>query len=65
MRLYAITALGDRIRKDRSGDSEVLRVLDYLYENKTASQDQLEVGGADIFTLKSMARHGLIQELTQ
>ena len=64
MRLYTRTKLGVRVVSDRSGSSDELRVLDYLVENHTATEDQLEVAGADRYSLKEMERRGLIKELT-
>ena len=64
MRLYCRTELGKRLVSDRTGSSEELRVLDYLSENRTGTEDQLEVAGADRFVLKDLERRGLIKELT-
>ena len=64
MHLYARTELGKRIVSDRSGSSDELRVLDYLAENRTGTDDQLEVVGGDRFMIKDMMGRGLIRELT-
>jgi hypothetical protein len=64
MQLYCRTQLGKRIVSDRTGSQDELRVLDYLAANKTATDDQLEVAGADRFMVKEMMKSGLIKELT-
>ena len=64
MKLYCRTVLGKRATSDRSGESDELRILDYLADNRTATDDQMEVAGGDRFIIKDMIDKGLLKELT-
>ena len=64
-RIFALTKLGKRAYKDSSIDGDELRVLEYLKENHSASDDQLSVIGGERYILRQLKRRGLITELTQ
>ncbi len=63
MRVYALTDLGKRITRTMEGNTEEMRVLNYLRDNKTATDDQLDVV-AERWVVRSLKRRGLIKELT-
>ena len=66
MRAFALTKLGQRLARDGAGDSpEERRVLQYLDEHKTASDDDLEVAGGPRWVVRRLKREGLVMELTQ
>ncbi len=62
MKIYKLTKLGREAVKNRSGDADSMRVLDYLADG-SASDDQLEVAG-DHYLIRTLQRHGLIKEVT-
>lgn len=63
-RIYSLTKVGKRSYRDSAVSGSELRVLEYLQENKTASDDQLEIVGGERWVLRSMKSRGLIKELT-
>lgn len=63
MRLYKLTKVGRAAAKNGSGDADEVRVLNYLQDNKTATDDQLDVVG-ERWVVKTLKSQGLIKELT-
>ena len=63
-RIYALTKLGKRAYKESSVDGDELKVLEYLKENHSASDDQLSIVGGERYILRGMKNRGLITELT-
>ncbi len=63
-KIYTLTKLGKRAYKDCSVSREELGILEYLKENKSASEDQLEVVGGERWILRGLEKRGLIKELT-
>jgi len=45
MKLYALTDLGKKAVRNGSGSAEELRVLEFLWNSKTATEDELDVVG--------------------
>ena len=64
MRVFGLTKLGGRIATTREGDGEELRVLQFLKENKTGTDDELEVVGGESYVLRKLKERGLVRELT-
>lgn len=63
MRVYALTELGKKVTHSVDADSDEMRVLNYLRDNKTATDDQLDVVG-ERWIVRRLKRRGLIKELT-
>ena len=63
MRVYGLTKVGRRITRDLNGSSDEIRILNYLRDNKTATDDQLDVVG-ERWVVNSLKGRGLIKELT-
>ena len=65
MRVYKITDEGRKAFRTGGGDSEEVRVLDYLMNSpgRSATDDQLDVVG-ERWVVKGLKRRGLIKELT-
>jgi len=65
MRLFALTELGRRAAQTGGSKSDEMRVLQYLYENRTATDETLEhvVDGAGSIC-RSLKRRNLVRELT-
>jgi len=65
MRIFTLSKLGRRVTKDYTGegDSE-MKILNFLRENHTATEDELEVVGGERWMLRRLEERGLIRELT-
>lgn len=63
-KIFALTRLGKRAYRESSVEGDELRVLEYLKENHSASDDQLEIVGGEGWVLRGLKKHGLIKELT-
>lgn len=63
MRVYALTKLGKRVTSSRNDSSDELRMLQYIRENKTATDAELETVG-ELWIVRSLKNHGLVKELT-
>ncbi len=63
-RIYALTKVGKRTYREDSVNGDELRILSYLQENRSASDDQLEIVGGERWLLRGMKKRGLIRELT-
>lgn len=65
MKVFSLTKLGRKVTSsDTPGDPDEVRVLDYLRQNKTASDGELEVVGGEGWLMKRLKRQGLVTELT-
>ena len=63
-KIYCLTKLGRRVYRNGSLSEEEMRVVGHLRENKSASDDQLEVVGGSRWLLGGLERRGMIKELT-
>ena len=64
MRVFALTKLGKDVTRNYSGDSdEELRILQYIRENKTATDGELDVVG-ERWMVRNLKSRGLVKELT-
>ena len=64
MRVYGLTSLGKKIASTKEGGDEEMRVLQFLRENRTGTDGELEVVGGEGYVLRRLKDRGLIQELT-
>lgn len=64
MRVYSLTKLGRRVSKSHEGSSEELKVLHYLRDSKTATDDEIEINCGGKWTLRRLKERGLVTELT-
>jgi len=65
MHIYALTELGKKIARTKTGSTPEMKVLQYLYENRTATDSELDTvteGGS--LACRSMKRRNLVRELT-
>jgi len=65
MRVYGLTKLGSRIARTKTGNGEELKVLQFLKQNPTATDAELETVAADRMTMRLLKKRGLVQELTR
>lgn len=63
-KVYVLTKAGRRVYRDQSLDGDEMRVIEYLKDSKSGSDDQLEVVGGSRWLLRSMVGSKLIKELT-
>lgn len=65
VRVYTLTDTGRKVvtRDAGSTSSDEMRVLNYLRDNKSATDDQLDVV-AERWVVRSLKEHGLVKELT-
>jgi len=63
MRVFTLTKLGRKVTSTRDSSDSELRILQYIRENKTATDDELDVVG-ERWQVRSLREHGLIKELT-
>ena len=64
MKVYSLTSVGKEVVRNRTGDADTLRVLDFLYDNKTATEEELAIAG-ERWKIRSLRRHGLIRQLNE
>ena len=64
MRLFALTEAGKIAAKRDSGDDEESRVLSFLRQEQTATDDELEVVGGESYVMRQLKERGLVKELT-
>ena len=62
-KVYTLTKKGKRVCKDGSLNGTEGKILGYIRENKSASEDQLEIAGGEGWLLRSLKRHGYIKEV--
>ena len=58
-----MTALGKKVTASRSDNSDEMKVLQFLRENKTATDDELSVIG-ERWVVRRLRDRGLVKELT-
>ena len=63
-RIFCLTKVGKRALRDSSADGDELKVLEYLKEAHSASDDQLSIVGGGHWILRRLEGRGLIKELT-
>lgn len=61
--IYCLTEVGKRASRLGLGDSDELKILDYLKNYKTATGDQLDSVG-ERWMVKKLKDDGLVKELT-
>ncbi len=65
MRIYSLTELGKKVTRSMDdSNSDEMRILNYLRDNKTATDDQLSIVG-ERWLVRRLKSRGLIKELTQ
>ena len=64
MHVYSLTRLGRKVSATHEGGSEELKVLHYLRDNKTATDDEIEINCGGRWTLRKLKERGLVIELT-
>ena len=64
MRIFGLTSLGKKVASTKEGSSEEMRVLQFLRESRTGTEDELGVVGGESYVLRRLKSQGLIQELT-
>jgi len=64
MKVFILTDVGKKVVKNRTGDTDTLRILDFLYENHTASEEDLAIAG-EKWRIRSLRRHGLIRQVNE
>lgn len=64
MKVFALTKLGRRVASTHEGSDDEMRVLHYLRDNKTATDDEIEVACGGRWALRKLKSRGLIIELT-
>ena len=60
--VYTLTKMGKKIYKNPCLSDEEMRIINFLKDNKIASEDQLEVAGGERWIIKSLERHGYIKK---
>jgi len=63
MRIYGLTKLGKKQAQKDLGGIE-MKVLHYIRENKTVTDDELYVIGGERYILRRLKDRGLVEELT-
>lgn len=64
MKFFALTKLGKKVARTKEGSTDEMRIVNYLAENKTASEDELDIvveGGRII--AKRLVQDKLVVEL--
>lgn len=67
MRIFALTKLGEQVAVRTRGNSDELRILRYMYSNRSqpVSEDELNQLGEDSkYIIKKLRHQSLITELT-
>ena len=64
MRVYGLTKLGRKMADTHTDDSDEMRVLQYLRDNRTATDDELDTVG-ERYIVRKLKHRGLIKELTR
>jgi hypothetical protein len=64
MRIYSLTKLGRKVADNNEGESEEMKVLIFLRNNKTSTDTELEVIGGGNYTMRKLVDKGLVRELT-
>ena len=64
MRVYSLTKLGRKVSSSHEGNTDELRVIHYLKDNKTATDDEVEINCGGKWALRKLKERGLVTELT-
>ena len=64
MKVFALTGLGRKVVRSSNGSAEDLCILEHLWNNKTATDDELDVVG-ERWRVHSLKKSKLIKELTE
>lgn len=63
MRVYGLTELGKKVIRNKWEDTEDFRILDYVRNNRSATESELDVIGSR-YAIRNLKERGLIRELT-
>ena len=63
MKVYSLTKLGRKVASTKVGQDEEFKVLNYIQQNRTATEDELDVVGGR-YLVKKLVGEGLVKELT-
>ena len=63
MKVYSLTKLGKRVASTKIDSSEEGKVLGFLSNNKTGTEDELDVIGGR-YIVRKLVKEGLVKELT-
>ena len=65
MRVYALTKLGKKMAATKDEDTEEMKVIRFIRENKTATSDELEgLVDSPRVVCRRLKERSLVQELT-
>lgn len=64
VRVFGLTKLGKRVASSGSDSGEEMQVLSFLRNNRSATEDELEVVGGERCVMRKLVRQGLARELT-
>lgn len=65
MRIFSLTKLGVKAALRGEGPIDEVKVLQYIRENRTATEDELSVIAGDGYLTRKLKREGLVEELTK
>lgn len=63
-KVYVTTKAGRRILRDGSATGDELKVLQFIKDNRSASESQVEVVGSR-WMVRHLQKRGLVKELTE
>jgi hypothetical protein len=63
MRVFALTKLGKRVTSTGGTGTDEMKILQYIRDNKTADDAQLETVG-EAWLVRRLKSNGLVKELT-
>ena len=63
-KVYVTTKAGRRVLRDGSASDEELKVLQYIKDNRSASESQIEVVGSR-WLVRHLQKRKLVRELTE
>jgi len=64
VKVYGLTQLGRKVVSSRSNGSVEMKILQFLAENKTGLDSELEVLGGERWLMRRLVKEGLVKELT-
>jgi len=65
MKVYSLTGLGKKLCRTHGDDgTDEMRILHYVHDNKTATDDEIEIRCGGRWALRGLVKRGLIKELT-
>ena len=65
MKVYSLTKLGHKVCMTHGDNgTDEMRILHYVHDNKTATDDEIEIKCGGRWALRGLVKRGLIRELT-